>query len=227
MVTLAHSKARARGWIRRFVLVLPVILIFVLAALVGIARADAPATAPVVDSGYPSPAGQPSGAPVVEARQPYPHRVFSLTISPLHLFLPVVELTGEYRALDKLGFALIAGAGKYKYSSYLSNVSAGVFEVGGQLRYYVVGDFRHGMQLGAEVLYLHLTDHQVTVAGEGVAMGPFAGYKIITSIGFTFEGQLGVEYVAARAWARNGAVTASDTDDAWIPLLNLNVGWSF
>ena len=225
MVTLAHSKARARGWIRRFFLVLPVALIFVLAALVGAARADAPATAPVVDSGYPSAARQESGAPVVEARRPYPHRVFSLTISPLHLVLPVVELTGEYRALDKLGVALIAGAGKYTSDS--GNISAGVFEVGGQLRYYVVGDFRHGVQLGAEVLYLHLTDDQVTATGEGVAMGPFAGYKIITSIGFTFEGQLGVEYVAARAEARNGAVTASDTNAAWIPLLNLNVGWSF
>jgi len=226
-MTLGNSKARARGWTSQFVFVAAVILTFVVGAFDRAARADppAPVPAPVVGSGSSPLAPQELGAPVVEARSLDSRPVFSLTISPLHLFLPVVELTGEYRALDKLGVALVAGAGKYTSDS--GNISAGVLEAGAQLRYYVVGDFRHGMQLGAEVLYLHLTDDQVTATGEGVAMGPFAGYKIATRVGFTFEGQLGVEYVAARAEARNGAVTASDTNAAWIPLLNLNVGWSF
>src|SRR4051812_19944867 len=36
----------------------------------------------------------------------------AITISPIHLVLPVVELTGEVRAGEKIGIALVAGAGK-------------------------------------------------------------------------------------------------------------------
>ena len=94
-----------------------------------------------------------SAAPAAE----HPRRVFSLTISPIHLFLPVVELTGEARVHDKVGVALIAGAGKYSDPN-VTGISATVYEAGGQVRVYVIGDFRHGMQLGGELLYLHLSD---------------------------------------------------------------------
>src|SRR5687768_4310361 len=71
------------------------------------------------------------------------HR-FSLTMSPVHLALPVVELTGEFRLLDKLGVAAVAGAGN----------SSGIFvgEAGAQIRYYLIGTFIHGMQVGGEIL---------------------------------------------------------------------------
>ena len=36
-----------------------------------------------------------------------PRRTVSITISPIHLALPVVELTGEFRVLDKLGLKQI------------------------------------------------------------------------------------------------------------------------
>ena len=51
-------------------------------------------------------------------------------------------------------------------------------------------------------------------------MGSFLGYKIATDVGFTFDGQLGVEHVSAQA--DNG-----QSNKTWIPLLNLNIGWSF
>ena len=41
--------------------------------------------------------------------------------------------------------------------------------------------------------------------------------------GFTFDAQLGFEHVSARA--SSGTSTAGDK--TFIPLLNLNVGWSF
>jgi len=161
-----------------------------------------------------------------ESADDHPRRVFSLTMSPLHLFLPVVELTGEARVADKLGIAGIAGAGKVSDDSASgTKLTAGVWELGAQVRYYLFGDFRHGMQLGAELLYMHLSSSELAVSGAGVAVGPFAGYKIITDIGFTFDAQLGVEYVAARAETNDLARKASD--HSFIPLLNLNVGWSF
>jgi hypothetical protein len=153
----------------------------------------------------------------------HPHRVFALTISPLHLISPILELTGEIRASDKIGVAVVAGAGKYSDTTNGVKLSASVYEAGAQFRYYVVGDFRHGMQLGAELLYLHLSDSSLSAKGEGLAIGPFAGYKYTADIGFTVDTQLGFERITARA--ASGSSNVSDSD--YIVLLNINVGWSF
>lgn len=177
--------------------------------------------------GYPPP-GYPPGvyAPPGWAPPPppaeHPRRVFSLTISPIHLFLPVVELTGEARVHDKVGIALVGGAGKYSDPN-ISGISATVIEAGGQVRAYVIGDFRHGMQVGGEVLYVHLNDDRVAISGEGLAIGPFLGYKIMIDAGFTFDAQVGFEHISARA----SSSTSTANDRSFIPLLNLNVGWSF
>jgi hypothetical protein len=107
---------------------------------------------------------------------------------------------------------------------------ASVYELGGQYNVYVLGSFDQGMQLGVEVLYLHANVDAASVsgAGSGLAVGPLAGYKIITSGGFTFVGQLGVEFLAIKAKAADTAGnSASGQDKATIPLLNLNIGWSF
>lgn len=148
------------------------------------------------------------------------HRV-SITFSPIHLSLPIVELTGEYRVDDKMGAALIVGAGTVDgYNAY---------EVGAQYRYYVLGSFIHGLQVGAELLYLSIDDTEgnVTASGNGLAIGPFVGYKIASNLGFTFDLQAGAQYLAMQAEAEVGSASASDEDSDIIPLLNLNFGWSF
>lgn len=103
------------------------------------------------------------------------------------------------------------------------------WEVGGHFNYYVVGSFEHGMQLGVEALYLKVatsdSSYRSAASATGLAVGPYVGYKLITGIGFTFEANLGAEYVVAQAATADGSATASDS--RWIPLLNLNVGWSF
>ena len=189
------------------------------------------ANEPPPPGAYPPPGYPPPGvyAPPTMVPQPppppeHPRHVFSLTISPIHLFLPVVELTGEARVHDKIGVALVGGAGKYTDPNN-SSLSASVWEAGGQVRAYVVGDFRHGMQLGGEVLYLHLDSTTLAATGEGLAIGPFLGYKIATDVGFTFDAQLGFEHISSRAKSTTGPEMASGK--SFIPLLNLNVGWSF
>jgi hypothetical protein len=185
------------------------------------ARADVPGNPPY----QPPPPGV-SGPPPLPPAVPevtHPRRVFSLTISPIHLFLPIVELTGEARVHDKVGVAVLGGAGRYSDTQNGIKLSATAFEAGAQVRYYLLGDFRHGMQLGAEFLYLHLSDSQLAVSGEGFAFGPFLGYKFVADVGFTFDTQLGFEYVGARA----ATATTMASGGEFIPLLNLNVGWSF
>jgi hypothetical protein len=170
--------------------------------------------------GYPPPPGWTPVAPAAYQPPPPPHRVFSLTFSPVHLVFPIVEMTAEIRAHDKLGIAVIGGAGRYTDRS--ASISASVYELGGQLRFYPIGDFRHGLQVGVETLYLHLSNPAISLGGVGIAVGPFLGYKVISDAGFTFDAQLGGQYVAARA--TNGSGESGDTT---IVLLNLNVGWSF
>jgi hypothetical protein len=158
------------------------------------------------------------------------HRV-SITFSPIHLLFPIVEVTGEFAVTDKIGVAGIVGYGSVPVQSTSTTERFRAFELGGHLNYYVVGTFDHGMQLGVEALYVDVASSGTTfrsaAAANGFAIGPYAGYKIITGVGFTFEGNLGFQYIAARGEATSGGTTASLEDRRVIPLLNLNVGWSF
>ncbi len=84
-------------------------------------------------------------------------------------------------------------------------------------RYYLIGDFNQGMQLGAVlepsgVLQLDTGKGVFAVSG-----GPFVGYKYIAPIGFTLEGPGGLK------------LNWNETDKQTVvgPLVHLNVGWSF
>ena len=161
----------------------------------------------------------------------------SVTFSPIHLLFPIVEVTGEVAVNEKLGVAGILGIGSVPLTTTRVAASGtstdtehlSAWEVGGHVNYYAVGSFEHGMQVGFEVIYMKVaaasTSYHSAASAAGLAMGPYVGYKIITGVGFTFEANLGAEYVALRAESASGTETASDS--RWIPLLNLNVGWSF
>jgi hypothetical protein len=153
---------------------------------------------------------------------------FSLTISPIHLLLPVLELSGELRLGNQAGVALIAGGGRITQHYSGGSVTFRAIEVGGQLRYYVNGSFRRGLHLGVEVLYLSVDGkiEGATGMASGLAMGPLVGWKTTTAAGFTFEVQGGVEVVTLGAEATDSSGTSTDSEVDFIPLLNLNIGWS-
>lgn len=171
------------------------------------------------------------------AHAPEQTRMMSVTISPLHLIMPIVEVTAEFKAHETVGLAALGGWGKMtQHDEVLGDINYDVWEVGGQLRYYALGDFDHGLQVGAEVLYVNVTSEDIETStgtvsgvGDGVAVGPFLGYKIATELGFTFDGQLGVARMGIGAEAKNEGTgqTESEESSEWGPLLNLNVGWSF
>jgi hypothetical protein len=169
----------------------------------------------------------PSG--VVEAG--HPRRVLSVTFSPLHLVLPVFEVTAEVRALDELGIAAVLGGGRVSEEATATDpaLSAPVVEVGLQARYYLLGDFRHGLQLGAEALYIYVSDDVETVSAtvHGLSAGPFLGYKYTADVGFTFDGQVGFQRLGLSGEASDGTQVVTEQQSDWSLLLNLNVGWSF
>ena len=161
-------------------------------------------------------------------------RFASVTFSPIHLIFPIVEVTGEFAVTPKIGVAGIVGGGTLKLENSRGETVERLraWEVGAHFNYYVIGSFDHGMQLGVEALYLKVArpdnnSDQISASGEGLALGPYAGYKIIAGPGFTFEANLGFQYVAVRAQAENSTASATASDKRVIPLLNLNIGWSF
>ena len=160
-------------------------------------------------------------------------RTMSITISPIHLTLPLVEVTGEYQLTPQMSAACIGGAGSITDagSDYL------MYELGTQFRYYVWGDFDHGLQLGAEILYIGVStddsegDVALSGSADGLAIGPFVGYKFTAGFGLTIDIQAGYQFLTmqAEAEASSDDMTVAETDEAedGIPLININFGWSF
>lgn len=187
--------------------------------------AEAPATEAKVEK------QEPAAQPPPEEKEKEDRRAY-ISISPLHLIAPIVELTGEVRVDRHVGIAGIAGVGSLRTSKSAPRFT--VWEVGAQFLGYPVGHFDHGMQLGVEAVYVGLAGStgsgsaQVTGLGHGFAVGPLLGYKFASDVGFSLNIQGGVQYLVARAEATaKDGTSASASDSAWIPLLNLNLGWSF
>jgi hypothetical protein len=183
-----------------------------------VASATAPGAAPEAPGGAAPEA--PGGAAPAIAQAP----TVAITISPVHLGVPMAEVTTEVRVADKLGIAAILGVGSFRDKA--TDMTVNLFEGGVSARYYVLGTFRKGLQLGAEALYLKAdTDaSNIDVKAAGLSLAPFVGYKWTHSTGFTFDGQLGAAFVVARAKAETGQMAG---DSRIGPLLNLNLGYSF
>lgn len=145
----------------------------------------------------------------------------AITTSPLHLVLPMAEVTAEIRVADRVGVSVIAGAGSVRDQTTDEKIS--LFEGGASVRYYVTGSFRGGLQLGGEAVYVYASTDTMDVDAAGLGLSPFIGYKWTHRSGLTLEGQLGATFLTARA--ESATATASDRDIA--PMLNLQVGYSF
>jgi hypothetical protein len=141
-------------------------------------------------------------------------RSVAVTLSLIHLPFPIVEFTTEISLSSQFGLAATVGAG-----AIFSNAA---FDVGISGRYYVIGDFDHGMQLGVEANYFSVDvgdgNSEVLDFFLGLGVGPFVGYKVSADVGFTFETQLGVVYY----------VRGNDHfTNEFFPLINVNLGWAF
>lgn len=213
-------------------------------AVPALTPSSVPTAAPVASS---APAAPPAPAPSARVEgdtaaglepskpAPKPSRWLSLTFSPLHLLMPVVEVEAELQVVPHFGLGFIGGIGSINAeavdSSYPDQTFS-VYELGGQVLGYPLRDFS-SLQLGAEVMWLHVSTAtyegaSVEANAGGVAVGPLVGYKVLTDGGFTFVAQAGFQYVAVQARASDNQGNSARADDKdIIPLLNLNLGWSF
>lgn len=166
--------------------------------------------------------------------RPAPAPRLTVLWAPLRLVVPLVELTAEYRVADQIGASITLGGGKRTLTTGSNmDVPGNELEGGAQARYYVFGDFSRGIEVGTELLYERVRFEEplpagvVGVAAGGLTLGPFVGYKVATKLGFTFEGQLGARYLVVEPPVQGSAAGMPPIESKWLPLLHLNVGWSF
>ncbi len=119
-----------------------------------------------------------------------------------------------------MGLAAVFGLGGPRDSRYQYLA----VDLAGQFRYYLIGTFDHGFDLGAQVKTLILTDGYITWGG--LSITPMVGYKLATTVGFTFDAQLGPEFILGGPTASLVQVNTAPAVPIGL-LLNLNVGWSF
>lgn len=159
----------------------------------------------------------------------------SITLSPLHLLFPVLELEVEAAIAPHFSLGIIGGAGTVEAQTLdpsFHEARFSVYELGSQVIGYPLRDFS-GLQFGGQVKWLHLSttevDGQAVDANAGgLAVGPFIGYKVLAEVGFTFVVQGGFQYAATKANASDseGSSDHAEQED-FLPLLNLHLGWSF
>jgi len=205
----------------------------------------------------PAPAAEPSRAPAGPAAAgatpvvvhvaapsapapppPAEPRDLTLSFSPLHLILPVLELQAELRLGDYVGLTAFGGVGRVTVEvpdSYDPRVTDDeeltLYEAGAVLSFYPIEPFEN-LTLGVELDWVHVSsddigDENVQGFATGLSVGPLLGYKHISEAGFTVVAQAGVARIAVHAEASDEVETDEEDDESWVPILNLNLGWSF
>jgi hypothetical protein len=175
--------------------------------------------------GWPAASAQAAGAD---------EATLSVTVSPIHLLFPMLEASAEFQVSDNVGLAVIGAYGEVGISNSSGvHDSLGIWELGGQVRYYFLESFE-SLHAGVEALYIGISESDIGGAelsanASGVAVGPFVGWKGIFGPGFTFVVQLGAASTAVSATATDSSTgeTATVTDRDVLVLLNLDLGWSF
>ena len=142
----------------------------------------------------------------------------TVSISPLHLALPFLETTAEFRFNEAVSLALIGGAGTVEVTG---GDKVFVYEVGMQSRYYY-DDFEGG-NIGFEGILVKasLEDGQsISSSANGFAVGPFAGWKFVLDSGLTFDLQAGYQFLVNSAEATDEDLdyTVTDSESSGIAL---------
>ena len=169
--------------------------------------------------------------PAVAVAEPEPRgETVTVTVSPVHLVLPVVEAQIEYYASELISVAILGGGGTITTElSDGESVTFDVLEVGGQARAYFYGSSEGGAHAGVEVMYVKLDGDVdgVTGVGSGLAGGAIAGYKWVFGPGFVLDLNGGIGFGRVDAEATDGDETETKSETQALPIININIGWAF
>jgi hypothetical protein len=158
--------------------------------------------------------------------EPETEHQLSLTIAPLWILNGEPHGNIEVRVFDKWSGSLGLGySNRASLPLEESDVTHIAISTSGQIRYYAIGDFDHGMQVGAHYHYFWTEPSTQGVKNRAVGghtTSGFLGYKYITDIGFTLDFQGGIGYFVTSD--RDGQeVDGSRPVAYWAA----DIGWSF
>lgn len=165
-----------------------------------------------------------AGVPVPPTR-----RAVSVVMVPTWLSVGFLRIDTELRVSARIGLKVVLGA--------FTDFELRDYVLGGQVNWYLFGDFDRGAQLGIEysagrkrrdALIDRFPPTFVATAGartmQATLVGPHIGYKYIARGGLTIEAQLGVQAVFVRF---DDAAGAPDPPVSAMPVVATNFGWSF
>ncbi|MCA9626644.1 MAG: hypothetical protein KC766_03210 [Myxococcales bacterium] len=192
----------------------------------GYTQQPPPARAGYAWSGYYQSPGPATDRPADEPRKDDERGPSSVTVSLslLHLIGPLAEGTLELRPFDHVGIAGVLGRGNFK----VDGDDYSVWEYGGQLNIY--SSAFDGLAVTGEVFRFSgegEPEPGVKGSGRGTLLSGLIGYKGITSGGFTLVIQGGFTRVLAEVSAEKADLgSASEDASTWLPMANLNLGFT-
>lgn len=167
-------------------------------------------------------------APAAAAPRDDRGHVVGLSVSPLHLILPVFEAQAEIYVSAPVSVVALVGYGKVSIEVNGDPTDFDVFEIGGQARFYFYGATEEGAYTALEGIYTGVDGEieGVIGIGRGVSGGPLLGYKWVWGH-FLLDLAAGVQYLAVSAEASDGDETEEASGGEFAFNLNFNLGAAF
>jgi hypothetical protein len=164
------------------------------------------------------------------------HRL-ALTFSIFPLFVDTYEVTGEVAPSRRVSFALRCAAASIPGTQTVrAPIPSWTYRaLGAQSRYYLFGSFQNGLPIGLEVAYGHGSTDGATANyadndhPTGLSTGAFAGYHLVTRVGFTLDLYAGARYIAVKPKMRDasGYRLVPVDENTVVPIIDLALGWAF
>jgi hypothetical protein len=164
----------------------------------------------------------------------------SLTLSPIHLFGPILAVQGELALLPKLSVDLGVAYGHVSVvdprdtSSSPAAVNRAIASVAPHVRYYVVGEYLAGFPVSFGLRYTHVDSDQVVDAvlfntTNSVALEALLGFKYVFRNGAVVDFLTGADFLLKRftpADPTQPGVTAPLPRNAFL-VFAFDIGFSF
>ncbi|MEE2779392.1 MAG: hypothetical protein VYE15_02635 [Myxococcota bacterium] len=153
-----------------------------------------------------------------------PQRSTTITVSLSAPWQGVGELACEPRIVGGWSTVVVAGIGEGVVAEEATDNPI-LYEVGGQVRYTVLGDFDDGLGFALDGRYLRAWVEAGDSEGRGFALGPRLFWKWIFVSGLTLDVHLGASWV----WAslHNPRLQTPLERDGLQATGGVGLGWSF
>lgn len=157
---------------------------------------------------------------------------FSLTTTPDLFLVPEFQISGEYLASKNCSGSATLGYGIPTLQNGAGEkFHVPEFVVGGGFAFYAIGNFRNGLQLGAELLLFNLFPPKQEGFSQSLnasRFGPLIGYKWVAATGFTLVAQAGYGFSSTHVSVKDDLGHSGSFDsNSKGSFLRGNLGWTF